>query len=90
MSKLDIYNRYKTDISRWSVENFKGTLYLCWLWILKCRNEYKGAMQESKKSYNYELIDRSSQKCKTIWKVINKVAKSYRFSQNQNDITVHL
>lgn len=44
-------------------------------------------MQES---YNYELIDRSSQKCKTVWKVINKVAKSNSFNENQNCITVHL
>lgn len=51
---------------------------------VKCRNEYKAAIKVSKKSYKSELIDRSSQQCKTVWKVINKVAKSYRPNQNQN------
>lgn len=72
MSMLDIYNRYSLGIST--------------LAYVKCRNEYKVAIKVSKKSYNSELIDRSSQICKTVWKVINKVSKSNR--QNQNGITV--
>lgn len=75
MSMLDIYNRYTLGISR--------------LAYFKCRNEYKVAIKVSKKSYNFELIDRSSQQCKTVWKVINKVAKSNRPNQNQNGITVN-
>lgn len=53
---LDNYNRVKTDRAK--------------LAYVKIRNEYKFELIQAKKTFNSNLIEKSSNKCRTAWKII--------------------
>lgn len=57
---LDFFNIFKTYSARAA--------------YVKCRNEYKLAITEAKRSFNQKLIENSNNKCKAAWKLINAVA----------------
>lgn len=67
MLLYNIYNRLKTDQARLAYVN--------------CRNEYKKNILEAKKAHNLSSIERSTNKCKAAWKLINSVSKDTRKPQ---------
>lgn len=67
MLLYNIYNRLKTGHARSA--------------YVTCRNEYKKALVEAKKSHNLKSIEKSTNKCKTAWNLINSVAKDERIDK---------
>lgn len=59
---LEFYRLHKTDRAKLS--------------YLNARRDYKLAVNEAKKQYNFLSIETSKNKCKKAWSVINTVAKS--------------
>ncbi|XP_047103901.1 uncharacterized protein LOC124722820 [Schistocerca piceifrons] len=57
----NIYNSMKSDCAKSA--------------YVECRNEYKKAILQAKKTYNANSMHNSTNKCKTAWKVINSAAR---------------
>ena len=67
---LDVFKKNKTEKSK--------------LAYTKSRNAYKNALLEAKQAFNMSSIEKSSNKCKTAWKLINSVAKKNK----QNTVSI--